>query len=308
MQLDRTAIVIAQRNADELFDLSLVVLRNYWAKLVPVAILGTLPFALLNYFLLRPLTDYDQLTMASRDYVTVEGFQIKYLWMMLCLVFLQAPLAMSGVTYLLGQAVFLEESTLKKVGWAVFKRWFSLVWVLGVQRGALLSILFLAWQYATPTVHSQWQPIGLSFFFVVGFFLLRSFRPFATEILLLEECPLVTRKSAPSTVQSYSKRSAWLHSGSGDLFSVEIAVSFIAMVFIGAMCGGGIFLMGTVVGLWSWGWWMDAVVFPLVLWSMALWETVIRFLLYLNTRIRLEGWEVYLRLNAELHRMRGAAP
>jgi hypothetical protein len=62
-------------------------------------------------------------------------------------------------------------------------------------------------------------------------------------------------------------------------------------------------MIGVLIGVWQWGWWMDLIFFPLVLWMMAFWEAVIRFLLYLNTRIRLEGWEVYLRLNAELQRL-----
>jgi hypothetical protein len=48
---------------------------------------------------------------------------------------------------------------------------------------------------------------------------------------------------------------------------------------------------------------MDIIFFPAILWAMALWDAVIRFLLYLNTRIRLEGWELHLRLNAELNRL-----
>ncbi|MBU6239922.1 MAG: hypothetical protein KGQ51_19075, partial [Planctomycetes bacterium] len=80
MQLDRTAIVITQRNNDEVLDLSLVVFRTYWKKLILLAIIGVLPFAVLNFILLYPITDYASLVMASRDYATVEGFQIRYLW------------------------------------------------------------------------------------------------------------------------------------------------------------------------------------------------------------------------------------
>jgi hypothetical protein len=69
------------------------------------------------------------------------------------------------------------------------------------------------------------------------------------------------------------------------------------------MCGGSLFLNGVIIGFWNWGWWMDMIFFPLILWIAALWDTVIRFLLYLNTRIRLEGWEIYLRLNAEVQRL-----
>lgn len=52
MQLDKTAIAISQRNLDELLDLSLSVLRRYGLKLLGVAILGVLPFAIINALLL----------------------------------------------------------------------------------------------------------------------------------------------------------------------------------------------------------------------------------------------------------------
>lgn len=306
MQLDRTSIVIAQRSSDELFDLSLVVIRSYWRSIVPLAILGALPFALLNFWLLLPITDYEQLVMASRDYATAEGFHARYLWTMICLVYLQSPLAMCGVTYFLGQAVFTEKPTLRQVRRVVGGRWISLVLILGLVRGGLISIAFAFWMYMNPIYLPELQFVLYSVLAAILFFLIRSFRPFAPEILLLERCPLRKPANAPQFEQSYAKRSAWLHAGSGDLFSVQMGVGFISVVFVLAMCMGSLFLVGVLVGTWRWGWWMDMIFFPLVLWMMALWETVIRFLLYLNTRIRLEGWEVYLRLNAELQRMQEA--
>lgn len=308
MQLDRTAIVIAQRSSDELLDLSLVVMRNYWFKLLPLAVLGVLPFALINFFLLRPLTDYEQMVMASRDFATAEGFHVRYLWTMVCTVFIQAPLAMAGVTYFLGQAVFIEEPTLGQVVRVVARRWFPILLVLGIVRGGLVSIAFLLWLYWNPILYPHWEIVLYSVFGVVIFFLIRSFRPFAPEVLLLERCDLRVPSKTTGHEQSYAKRSAWLHAGSGDLFSVQMGVSFVAILFVLAMCAGSLFGIGVLVGVWRWGWWMDWVFFPLVLWMMAFWEAIIRFLLYLNTRIRLEGWEVYLRLNAELQRLVETSP
>jgi hypothetical protein len=303
MQLDRTAIVIAQRSADELLDLSLIVVRNYWAKLVPIALLGALPFALLNFILLRPITDYEQMVMASRDFTTTEGFHLRYLWTMVCLVFLQAPMAMAGVTYFLGQAVFIEEPSLKQVGGVLARRWFPMLLVIGIVRGALVSIGFSLWLYLNPVLYPEWRIVLYSVLGVVIFFLIRSFRPFAPEVILLERCPLRVSSKPTANEQSFAKRSSWLHASSGDLFSVQMGVSCISIIFILAMCAGSLFMIGVLIGVWQWGWWMDLIFFPLVLWMMAFWETVIRFLLYLNTRIRLEGWEVYLRLNAELQRL-----
>jgi len=303
MQLDRTSIIITQRTNDEVLDLSLVVFRTYWKKLISLAIIGILPFAVLNFILLYPITDYSRLVMASRDYTTVEVFQIRYLWTMMSLVFLQAPLAMAGVSYYLGQAVFIEEPSLKQVTGVITRRLLPLLWVLGIFRGGLIGILFALWLFANPISYPEWPVTLWSIIAILAFFLVRCFRPFAPEILLLERCPLRKKANAPAEEQSYSKRASWLHAGSGDLFGIELGISFVAIVFICTMCGGSLFLNGVIIGFWNWGWWMDMIFFPLILWIAALWDTVIRFLLYLNTRIRLEGWEIYLRLNAEVQRL-----
>jgi hypothetical protein len=303
MELDRTSIVIAQRASDELFDLSLIVVRTYWNRILPIAILGALPFVLLNYWLLAPLTDYEELVMASSDYATADGFHVRYLWMMICMVFLESPLAMCGVTYFLGQAVFIEQPTMKQVFGVVRTRWFSLLLMLGFVRGGLFGLAFALWLYCNPAFAPEIQLVVYTVLASIVFFLVRSFRPFAPEILLLERCPLFRGRKSASHDQSYSRRSTWLHSGSGDLFSVQMGIAFTAIVFVIAMSMGALFLVGVLVGTWQWGWWMDTILFPIILWMMALWETVVRFLLYLNTRIRTEGWEVDLRLKAELQRL-----
>jgi hypothetical protein len=303
MQLDRTSIVIAQRSADELLDLSLAVIRAYWRRLLPLAIAGVAPFAILNLIFLWPITDYEQLVIASREGTSPEGFRIRYLWTMMTMVFVQAPLAMAGVSYFLGQAVFIEEPRLAQVAGVLGRRIWPLFLVLGVYRGGLVSIAYAAWLFADPSLYSEWSIAFYGTVAVIAFYLGRCFRPFAPEILLLERCPLRKRRSDATQAQTYSKRSAWIHAGSGDLFSIQTTVSFVAVVFILAMCAGSLFFNGALIGRWNWGWWMDIIFFPAILWAMALWDAVIRFLLYLNTRIRLEGWELHLRLNAELNRL-----
>lgn len=302
MQLDTTAIVIAQRSADELFDLSLVVVRNYWLRLLPVGILGALPFFAINMLLLFPLTEYDRLVMASTDYATSQGFQLRYLWMMVVMVFLQSPLALAGVTYFLGQAVFIEQPTLKQVLRVVASRWLELLWVLGVLRGGLVCFGYMLWLYLTPEAQPRIEHSVYITLYVVLIYAVRGFRPFAPEILLLERCPLRKSGQGGTSEPVYGKRSRWLHTGTGDFFSVQIGLSVLAFCFVLAFSLGGIFIVGVLVGLWRWGWWMDMLIFPAVLWMMATWATVIRFLLYLNTRIRSEGWEVELKLKAESQR------
>ena len=67
MQLDKTAIVISQRSAVDLIDLSLVVMRRFWKPILFFAVLGIAPFALLNLVLLWPLTRYETLLIASSN-------------------------------------------------------------------------------------------------------------------------------------------------------------------------------------------------------------------------------------------------
>lgn len=303
MQLDKTSIVIEQRSADEIFDLSLVVLRNYWRRLVPLAILGALPFFLLNLLLLQPFMDFDRLVMSSRDYASREGFLAVYLWVLSAVVYLQSPLAMTGVTYYLGQAVFTEEPSSQQVFRHLRKHWLSLTWILGLVRGSLLSLLCLACTYFG-YINTTQAAIAISVYLLVVY-LIRGFRPFASEILLLELRPVLKQRSKPDELL-YARRSRWLHASSGDLFSVQMGLTMISFAFVAVFSLGGLFMIGVLLGTWTWGWWMNAVIFPIVLWMMSLWGTVIRFLLYMNTRIRSEGWEIELKLRAESQRLVGA--
>jgi len=99
MQLDKTAIAITQRNLDEILDLSLSVLRRYGAKLLIVAFLGALPFAIINALLLSSRT-------ISGGYVLDTYDRAVFLFWMAALVYVESPLAMAPVTMVLGNMMF----------------------------------------------------------------------------------------------------------------------------------------------------------------------------------------------------------
>ena len=303
MQLDTTSIVIAQRSIDEILDLSLVVARTYLPKIVLFATLGIIPFFLINAVLIYPITDYDRLSMASTYHATNSGYQARYLWTQVCLVYLQAPLAMCGVTYFLGQAVFIEQPTVRQVFGVLATRALALTWVLGFLRGGLLAIAFACIIFASPYTNTHVEQTVYLTLFTILVFMVRGFRPFAPEILLLERCPLFVKKKSNTNELSYGRRTSWLHAGSGDLFSVQIVGTIVAIAFVLITCLAILYASGVVFGLGSWGIWMDLILFPVTLWIMAAWGAIIRFLLYLNTRIRTEGWEVELKLKAEQQRL-----
>lgn len=306
MELDKTAITITHRSTIDLIDISLIVIRRYWKSLLAIALPAILPVAIVNFLLLMPLTKYDTLVMATRDYATTDAYQFRYLCVMSGLVFLESPLVLAGVTYFIGRAVFIEEPSIKEVFLAVWTRASALLYIVGFWRLSLA-----AWGMAIVLtlnpLFDPWLEVFIFGFCVLGCaYCLRGLRPFAAEILLLERCPVFLGKNEVQKL-SFRQRSNWLHSAiSSDLLGVHIGISFVAVMTTVALSLGFIFLVGVLVGIWQWGFWLDQILYPIVLWCIAIWTTVIRFLLYMNSRIRLEGWEVELKLKAEALRIEEA--
>jgi hypothetical protein len=133
--------------------------------------------------------------------------------------------------------------------------------------------------------------------------IVRALRPNLTEIILLERNPLRARKPGDITI---GRRSAFLHDpSSGDLFVRWIGSATLAMLLIGIMLTTLLLGAAVMVGdFWS-GWLSAQVLYPLALWIVASFIGVVRFLSYLDLRIRHEGWEVELLLRAEGLRLQG---
>ncbi len=307
MQLDKTAIVISQRSAFDLVDLSLIVMRRYWQPISFFAFVGILPFALADFILLWPLCQYDSLLMASRDINSTGAYHWRYLWIVTSLILIQSPFALSAVTYFIGQAVFIERPSPRQVFAAVWQRFGSIVFVLGILRMAIAAFLPAVLLFLTPVFRPE---IEIPFFLLglcgVVYFV-RGFRPFAAEILLLERCPVFKSKKRPDQL-AYGQRSRWLHSSLyNELFGVHVGVNIIEILTALSLSMSAVFLVGVLTGIWSWGFWMDLFLYPLIVWIVSTWGAVIRFLLYMNSRIRIEGWEIELRLKAEAQRLEEAA-
>ena len=64
-------------------------------------------------------------------------------------------------------------------------------------------------------------------------------------------------------------------------------------------------IRGILTGNWDWGLFSLLVLYPLALWIVASTSVLMRYLNYLDTRIRLEGWEVELAIRAETIRQFG---
>ncbi len=286
MELDKTRIAIRERGLLEVFDISLHVTRIYaWPLLLTTAI-GAVPLTLLNYLLIGWL--------AEQDYVA--EFPGRYVWLTILLVYIESHVGTIFATYFLGQAVFVERPSFRQVLIDVIKLLPRIVWCQVILRGVLAAVLisFAIERYGefSPGIEIFLLPVLAAYVSVM-----RAVRPYINEIVLLERNPLRAKSAAAMTV---GRRSKLLHNpAAGDLFG-RAMVSWLFGIALGlAFYGSCQFLSGIFLNNWQQGQFMFLVCLPLSLWLLALYFTVVRFMSYLDLRIRQEGWEVELKLRAE---------
>lgn len=291
MQFDKTTIAVRQRGMLDTLDLSLHVLRTYAAPLAATMLLGVVPLMFVNYLLLGWLAD----PLAEET-----PFPWRFVYHLALQIYLQAPLAGAFATAYLGQAVFLAEPRLGDVIRDVVRLLPRIAWchllVRGVAAGWLLVLTIRGESEFDPAVE------GLLLLSLVGYAsLLRAFRPFITEVVLLERNPLV---SQDKRVKSVAARSSELHrTRVGEWISRWMSACVLGTLLVLSTYGTVCFVSGVVRQDWSQGPLLVQVLLPLAMWTVACYFTVFRFLTYLDARIRQEGWEVELQLRAEASRM-----
>ncbi|HTN77773.1 MAG TPA: hypothetical protein VL096_21090 [Pirellulaceae bacterium] len=289
MQLDRTRIAVRERGGVDILDMALHIVRTFFRPWWQATLVGALPFIIINAVLLIGIPEDPEVS-----------FPYRYSWLMIVLVFIEAPFATAIVTAYMGSAVFEEKTNVRQALRDTLKRLPQLLWCQGFIRGVLPAIALVA--IARSSDEINW--------FIEAFLLLvlmlyvmamRAFRPFINEIVLLERNPI--RSKNPTAITA-GKRSKYLHDPSGgDLVMRWMGASMIAILLSLAFTETLGAASGIFFGQWKWGWFMLYIGFPLVLWLVAGYMSVVRYLNYLDLRIRHEGWEVELRLRAEAVRM-----
>ena len=286
MQHARTQIAIRERSILEILDLSLHILRDYFVQIVVAAILGIAPFALLNHFLFG--------WMADVEYGVT--FPFSHVWTSILLITLEAPAASVFVSAFLGRAVFEEQPSLREVCALVLTtlgRQFIFLWLL---RGVLFGLILIALvRRGDPTDHyiiRGWLPTLLMIALAI-----RMFRPFINEIVLLERNPL---RSGENQQMSIWRRSSMLHGpDSATIFGRSIIVALVAIMLSLLIVGSFMVLAGVFLHDWRQGPIMVRFGYPVAMWAAVVFTSVIRFLSYLDARIRQEGWEVEILIRAE---------
>jgi hypothetical protein len=262
--LDRSQIAVAERSWPDNLDLALHVLRRYGAPLAGCALATIVPIAIVNHLLLYATTpDWNS------DDVGPGMF-----YLITILIMIEAPLATAPMTLYLGAALFEEHPRPGTIA-----RGF-----LSCLPQMLLLQVIIRTLFIVPVV--TWiVPYGLW--------------PYLSEVILLERNPLVSRGGRLSTL----RRNSQLHRGhSGDYLTRGLASIGLGVMLIVAVFWTEATLASTVFGFEdTYTVWLVEV--QAAFWLVIAYFTVVRFLSYLDQRIRAEGWEVELLLRAERGRL-----
>jgi hypothetical protein len=262
MQLDQHRIVIRERSYVDLLDLALRVIRAYAAPLAGLFLLGVVPAMCLNAFLL------------SGDDLRIHESIVpdEFLYRLGMLTLIEIPLATSPITLFLGHVLFMEKPSAKQL----VKQFFASLLQL-----AIFQILFRA-----PLI-----------FLLLPWLLLFGIWPYMNEVILLERNPLFRKRPGQMTT---FRRIRSLHGGvAGDLVPRWFASVFFGTALFASLWLSCLTLCGLLLNEWDWEGPTFTFFFPLCLWMTVGFFTVVRYLSYLDLRIRREGWEVELLMRAE---------
>jgi hypothetical protein len=302
MQLDNTRIAVRERGLLEIFDLALHVTREFAGPWIVCSLLAIVPLAVLNYFLIG--------WMGHADYDT-DAPGARYLWNMTLLVYLEAPLASVFAVAYLGPAVFLEQRSVRQVIVDVLRYSPQLFLCQLLLRGILP--VWLMYLVVDRYEFTTWEGLALPAL-VLYATIMRALRPYITEIVLLEKNPLLSKKENVITI---ARRSSHLHGpSSADLIVRWVCAAMVATLLAIMALATVIVVLGVLISKWPVGvdleegqllWnvdWLELqFVYPACLWLVVAYLSVVRFLSYLDLRIRHEGWEVELLMRAEALRM-----
>ncbi len=200
-------------------------------------------------------------------YDFVWGFPLSYMVLTTLLVFLEMPLATAPLTLFLGQAVFMPRPDRK----ALFRE----------LRGCLPQLI---------VYQVLLRPLSI-------------FYPYLNEIILLERNPL---RAGSRGMKTTSVRSRELHRDESGNLVINGFLNFLLGLILFSMTWASLALLRTLF----FGDWdvitgasvdrpMYTTYYHLLLWAVVGFTTVLRFLSYLNLRIRREGWDVELQVRAE---------
>ncbi|WP_254510395.1 hypothetical protein [Anatilimnocola floriformis] len=294
MQLDNTRIAIRERNLLETLDLSFRLLREFWKPWLICSLLAIVPLAAINALLLNWMAD-------GLDFTEPNEWPVRYAWTMAVFIYFEAPLASVFVVAYLGPAVFMENPRIKQVVWDALKQYPAIFICQFLFRAVLpIWLLALAFDRFEPNFLLEFGLIVLLMIPYVT--IMRAFRPYINEIIVLEKNPLRSKNPQVITI---GERSSHLHGPySNDLFVRWLGTVLATLVLVWMVGTTTYFLQAVLFASYELNWILVYIWYPAMLWTVVSLISVVRFLDYLDLRIRHEGWEVELLMKAEALRLK----
>ncbi|HWB13599.1 MAG TPA: hypothetical protein VG826_30520 [Pirellulales bacterium] len=266
MQLDKTRVAIRERSFIDILDLALALLREHAGPLCLAWLAGVAPAALFNHWLLS-----DSFVEGAFDYSDLPG----YLFVMSLLICWELPLATAPITLYLGQALFVERPSAARLAKDFASSLPQMILYQLVLRGVLI-----------------WMVITIPVLFV-GW-------PYLSEIILLERNPW--RKRSPAGTSTLTRSSNMHGRNRGELFNRWLGSLMLGTMLVFVFWRSLWFLVLVLVGQVEDVTPEYMVWLPVASWIVLGYFAIVRFLSYLDLRIRAEGWEVELLLRAEASR------
>ncbi len=292
MRFDKTFIAIRERKILEILDLSLHVVRRYLGQLLVLLFVGVLPWLIIDSLLIGwLLSNGSETDRFARDLFLVTST---------ILIVSQSQVASMYITHFLGQAMFVGQPKVWDSIKAVIRGSNYLIWLHYLLR-LVIPISLVALLIPMQVNPQQAYPIVVIMFMMLFVaVMVRCFRPYVTEVILLEQTPVRTEGNRVT----FSKRSNALHAeAASELFGRGFVTGIWCLLLASCIFSG---LLTTDLLLNIRG--PSQFPFGCIYWNAALWlvvgfASVVRFLSYIDLRIRQEGWAVELKVRAEVARV-----
>jgi hypothetical protein len=219
---------------------------------------------------------------------------------MTLLVFIAAPLATSLMTIYLGQVLFRTRATTRQLIRELARSAGQLLWYQGVVRGGLFALAAAAARRLSDRGRFDGGG-GFAEFVIwavaIWAITVRGVRPYLNEVILLERNP---RRATASTTMTTARRNAALHAGfGGDSFVQLVGAGILGSIAAGSIWLTLCYLRAEFFNVIETDRATMTVLLPIALWLTVWFLAIVRFLGYLDLRIRREGWEVELSIRAE---------
>ena len=281
MDLSQPNIAIRERTILEIFDLTLHVYRDHARNILLLLLINALPLMIVNALIVH-------VVIGPSDALPSDQLAI-----LLLLIISQAQAGTLLITQYLGTATFSGRPTIRSTIADFFKAPKSWIWSHGFVR-MVIPILFVIGVFKD-------DGLGLAIFMLMIALAIRAFRPFISEILILEQPPRKIPKGSASQQITLRRRAKDLHRG-------DVLFGFFMSTLVGSCLLVTItslfFHIDSAIGLnGNWDSSIHFVYWPLSAWLVASFLAVFRFLFYINTRITQEGWEIALKLMAEKQKL-----